>query len=105
MGHDTSQIARRCERAVITAYRDLRQLGSDDMAAFQACTALYRIHHPEASLNEARRLVAEWIDHHVVRADRWPDGWLRLSRGWFGPPQAGARVWRCGRRRLRCISR
>ena len=72
MGHDTSQIARRCERAVITAYRDLRQLGSDDMAAFRACTALYRIHHPEASLNEARRLVAEWIDHHVVRGDSGP---------------------------------
>ena len=72
MGHDVSQIARRCERAVVTAYRDLRHLGSDDMTAFQACTALYRIHHPEASLNEARRLVAEWIDHHVVRADRGP---------------------------------
>ena len=34
--------------------------------------ALYRIHHPEASLNEARRLVAEWIDHHLVRADGSP---------------------------------
>ena len=41
-------------------------------AAFQACTSLYRIHHPEASLNEARRLVAEWIDHHVVRSDGGP---------------------------------
>ncbi|HEY7577318.1 MAG TPA: hypothetical protein VH855_06950 [Acetobacteraceae bacterium] len=72
MGSDVSQIARRCERAVVTAYRDLRQLGSDDMAAFLVCTTLYRIHHPEASLNEARRLVAEWIDHHVVREDRGP---------------------------------
>ncbi len=62
-----SQIARRCERAVVTAYSELRQIGSDDMSAFQACTALYRIHHPEASINEARRLVAEWIDHHLVR--------------------------------------
>ncbi len=62
-----SQIGRRCERAVITAYSELRQIGSDDMSAFQACTALYRIHHPEASINEARRLVAEWIDHHLVR--------------------------------------
>jgi len=42
------------------------------MSAFQACTTLYRIHHPEASLNEARRLVAEWIDHHVVRGERGP---------------------------------
>lgn len=72
MGNDVSLIARRCERAVITAYRDLRQLGSDDMSAFLACTTLYRIHHPEASVGEARRLVAEWIDHHVVRADPGP---------------------------------
>lgn len=62
-----SIIGRRCERAVVTAYRELRQIGSDDLSAFQACTALYRIHHPEASVNEARRLVAEWIDTHVVR--------------------------------------
>jgi hypothetical protein len=72
MGSGTSQIARRCERAVVTAYRDLRQLGSDDMAAFKACTTIYRIHHPEASLNEARRLVAEWVDHHVIRRASGP---------------------------------
>jgi streptomycin 6-kinase len=60
-------IARRCERAVVTAYRELRQVGSDDLSAFQACTALYRIHHPEASIGEARRLVAEWIDCHLVK--------------------------------------
>jgi streptomycin 6-kinase len=65
-------IARRCERAVVTAYSELRQVGSDDMSAFQACTALYRIHHPEASINEARRLVAEWIDHHLVRKATGP---------------------------------
>jgi hypothetical protein len=62
-----NNIARRCERAVVTAYRELRHIGSDDLSAFQACTALYRIHHPEATINEARRLVAEWIDCHVVR--------------------------------------
>lgn len=67
MGRDGLQITRRCERAVINAYRDLRHIGTDDMAAFQACTTLYRIHHPEASVNEARRLVAEWIDHHIVQ--------------------------------------
>ncbi len=61
-----TNIARRCERAVVTAYRELRHVGSDDLSAFQACTALYRIHHPEATINEARRLVAEWIDQHVV---------------------------------------
>jgi hypothetical protein len=72
MGQEVSQIARRCERAVVTAYRELRQRGIEDLTAFQACTSLYRIHHPEASINEARRLVAEWIDHHVVRGARGP---------------------------------
>jgi len=72
-----SLIARRCERAVVTAYQELRHIGSDDMSAFQACTALYRIHHPEAPINEARRLVAEWIDHHLVQKNQGPtDGCL-----------------------------
>jgi hypothetical protein len=66
MGH-VSTIVRRCERAVVTAYGELREHGTDDMAAFDACTTLYRIHHPEASLNEARRLVAEWVDQHLDR--------------------------------------
>ena len=72
MVRETSQIARRCERAVVVAYRELRTIGTADMDAFRACTTLYRIHHPESSLNEARRLVAEWIDHHVVRAQTGP---------------------------------
>ena len=72
MGRDFSYIARNCERAVITAYGELRSRGSADMDAFQACTTIYRIHHPEASLNEARRLVAEWIDHHVVGDNATP---------------------------------
>jgi len=65
-------IARRCERAVVTAYTELRDAGTDDPAAFRACTTLYRVHHPEASVAEARRLVAEWIDHHVMRGDLGP---------------------------------
>lgn len=72
MVREVSTIARRCERAVVTAYRELRSRGTADMNAFGACTTLYRIHHPEASLNEARRLVAEWIDHHVVNNDPGP---------------------------------
>ncbi len=72
MGRDFSYIARACERAVITAYREQRIVGVGDVNAFSACTTLYRIHHPEASINEARRLVAEWIDHHVVRGDQGP---------------------------------
>ena len=72
MGRDFSHIARRCERAVVTAYRELREGGNGDMAAFTACTTLYRIHHPESSISEARRLVAEWIDHHAVKAAATP---------------------------------
>lgn len=72
MGRDVSRIARRCERAVVIAYRELREVGIDDFAAFHACTALYRIHHPEASIGEARRLVAEWIDHHVIQGATGP---------------------------------
>ena len=67
-----STIVRRCERAVVTAYRELRDTGADDLSAFRACTTLYRVHHPEASVWEARRLVAEWIDHHVVRGVSGP---------------------------------
>ena len=72
MGSDFSHIVRRCERAVVTAYRELRDGGDADLDAFRACTTLYRIHHPEASVSEARRLVSEWIDHHVVRAETGP---------------------------------
>jgi hypothetical protein len=46
--------------------------GTGDFEAFRACTTLYRIHHPEASITEARLLVAEWVDHHVVRASPEP---------------------------------
>lgn len=67
MAQEDSYIARRCERAVVTAYRELREVGQHDLSAFQACTVLYRVHHPEASVAEARRLVAEWVDHHVTR--------------------------------------
>jgi hypothetical protein len=69
MVRQTSPSIRRCEAAVITAYRELRDIGADDPHAFNACTTLYRIHHPEAPLSEARRLVAEWIDFHIIRKD------------------------------------
>ncbi len=62
-----AEIGRRCERAVVTAYSELRKTGSDDLQAFQSCTTLYRIHHPEAKLSEARALVADGIDHHIHR--------------------------------------
>ncbi|MEN9500375.1 MAG: hypothetical protein RIS83_2195 [Pseudomonadota bacterium] len=69
MPRHQSRTLHRCEAAVITAYRELRDIGADDPQAFNACTTLYRIHHPEAALSEARRLVAEWIDFHIIRRD------------------------------------
>jgi hypothetical protein len=73
--YQVNPIGRRCELAVVTAYSELRQHGTDDMSAFVACTTLYRIHHPEASISEARRLVAEWVDQHLDRAT----GYARAS--------------------------
>jgi hypothetical protein len=62
-----SQIARHCERAVVTAYSELREHGTDDMSAFVACTTLYRIHHPEASLSEARMGRSPFGPRHRLR--------------------------------------
>ena len=67
-----TEISRRCERAVVTAYKELRRAGTDDFSAFASCTTLYRMHHPEAPLTEARLLVAEWVDHHVIREGSGP---------------------------------
>ena len=69
---EASRIARKCERAVITAYTELREVGTEDVTALNACTTLYRIPHPESSLSEARMPVSEWIDHHMVRKDDGP---------------------------------
>jgi len=62
MRAEDSRIDCRCERAVVTAYLELRELGTSDVYAVQACITLYRIHHPQSSTNDARRRVTEWID-------------------------------------------
>lgn len=49
---------------------DLCSFGVADLDAFHSCATFYRIHHPEALLNEVWSLVAEWIAHHVVRGDQ-----------------------------------
>ena len=53
---------RNCERAVRRAWHDLCGLGNGEVSAFQACTTLYLIRHPDASRYEARDRVAEWLD-------------------------------------------
>lgn len=62
---DNSRIAG-CKRAVVTAYRELRELGASDLYSFDACTTLYRIHHPRASTDDAHRLIAEWVDRQQI---------------------------------------
>lgn len=57
----------RCERAVVTAYRDLLRHGTAEAAALRACAVLYRSHHPEASTVGAVDLVAAWLARHGLR--------------------------------------
>jgi hypothetical protein len=52
-----------CQYAVQRAWDGLLRLGADEVSAFRACTTLYLIRHPAASVCEARDLVAEWLDH------------------------------------------
>jgi hypothetical protein len=59
---DSAADRQNCQRAVQRAWRDLRSLRTDEVDAFVACTTLYRLRHPEASLCAARDLVAEWLD-------------------------------------------
>lgn len=51
-----------CEHAVVTAYLELRELGTSDPYAMQACITLHRIRHPQTSADDARRRVGEWVD-------------------------------------------
>jgi hypothetical protein len=51
-----------CQRAVQRAWLDLCSLGTDEVEAFHACTTLYMLRHPRASLHDARDLVAAWLD-------------------------------------------
>jgi hypothetical protein len=51
----------RCRGAVIRAYDNLRTAGMDDRNAFLAAARLYRTHHPDADMKNARCLVAGWI--------------------------------------------
>ena len=54
----------RCERAVVTAYRDLLRHGTAEAAALRACVGLYRSYHPEASPAGAHGRVTAWLARH-----------------------------------------
>lgn len=51
-----------CYRAVMTAYRQLRERGESDRVSFNSALAVFRHHHPEVPASKAPYVVAEWID-------------------------------------------
>lgn len=65
MATQLESIHRRCEKSVVTAYQELKSAGIKELQIFESCVQLYRIYHPESSVNEARLLVAKWIDYHI----------------------------------------
>ena len=50
-----------CRAAVERVYREFIRHGDDDCQAFESAVRVYRFHHPEASLRNARYAVAEWV--------------------------------------------
>ena len=50
-----------CQKAVLRAYSELRELGEADLHAFHAAVTVYRYHHPERPPREAVHSVSEWI--------------------------------------------
>jgi hypothetical protein len=51
-----------CFNAVTTAYGQLKARRVSEPAAFKSATTVYRYHHPEVPLADARAIVAAWLD-------------------------------------------
>ena len=51
-----------CKKIVQRAFNELRQRGVAEIPAFDSATRLYRLHHPEVPLREARFRIAEWLE-------------------------------------------
>lgn len=51
-----------CRAVVTRTYRELRERNIPDVAAFDTATTIFRMHHPEVPLSEARYAIAEWLD-------------------------------------------
>ncbi|MFT8490025.1 MAG: hypothetical protein ABF672_05705, partial [Gluconobacter oxydans] len=54
MSIETSRIGRKCERAVVTAYQELREVGQPDMAALGAGPTEGCYHHPANNVTGGR---------------------------------------------------
>ena len=50
-----------CRRAVVRTYHELRDLGSDDVAAFEAAVTVLMLRHMERTRQECLDLAADWI--------------------------------------------
>ena len=51
-----------CKKIVQRAFSELRRRGVAEAPAFDSATTLYRLHHPEVPLREARFTIAEWLE-------------------------------------------
>lgn len=55
-----------CFSAVTTAYGQLKARRVPEPAAFKSATTVYRFHHPDVSLADARATVAAWLDTNGI---------------------------------------
>lgn len=51
-----------CRKIVQRAFDELRRRGVAEIPAFDSATTLFRLHHPEVPLREARFKIAEWLE-------------------------------------------
>ena len=59
---DPEELAKcRCRNAVMTCYRSMLESGAADSEAANAAFRVYRFHHPEDPLLDARLTVERWI--------------------------------------------
>ncbi len=61
-----------CQVATVRAYRELRERGLSDRAAFDASVTLFRLRHKAASPRDAILQVAEWISDDLERESDGP---------------------------------
>ena len=51
----------RCYRAVTNAYEQLKTRGVTELSAFDTATVIYRFHHPEKTVQQARSQISDWL--------------------------------------------
>ena len=50
-----------CEEVVKRVFRELQESGVVEESAFESATTVYRLHHPEIPVQEARFRISEWL--------------------------------------------